>query len=143
MSEDEQVTDIKDELQQASEDLTPDEWRMLKSLTAPSSDDKATIFSFFNKIISSKDTTKTSNLEENELSAVRILKEADNYSRIMDLPLIRDFIQAENEAILGTALSKKGFLIEKSVTQKRELRTRRAGDGQKKGLFQKQEVEEE
>jgi len=133
----------EEELQNAAEDLSPEEWRMLKSLTSPSSEDKSSIFGFFHKIIGSKDTTKTSYLDDHELEAVRILKEATNYTNIMNLPLINQFINTESENILSTALSKKGFLIERSVTQKRELQTKKAGEVPRKKLFGKPEPVEE
>ena len=61
----------------------------------------------------------------------------------MNLPLINKFINTECENILSTALSKKGFLIERSVTQKRELQTKKTGEKPNKKLFGKSEPVEE
>lgn len=123
--------------------LTEEELGMLKNMSTPTSEEKNTIFTFFNKIISKKDSIKVSNLEKNELNAVRLLRKTASYGNIMGWDFASQFIADDAEVILGSSLSKGGFLIQQAVTQKRELRTRNIRNLQKKGLFSRPQPEGE
>ena len=124
-------------------DLSPEEEEQLRAaLGYPKVEEKTGLFQFFNEVLKSKDTSKVSNLDDNELSAVRILKDTASYAEIMGVKGVGGFFSGEAETILATADSHKGFLIKAVGTQRRESRVR--GEKlPKKGWFgKKEEVEE-
>jgi len=105
-----------------SDELTQQEMEELAELGvgAPARQDKKDIFAFFNKVVKTDDTLKTSNLDDTELNPVRILRDAAVLSDIMGHNLIKEYFNRKAEVILGSALSKQGFLIDMAVTTKRE-----------------------
>lgn len=127
----------------SEDDLTPEEIEELGNLLgggSPSKKDKKDIFEFFSKILKTGDTIKVSNLDINtELAPVRILRSTAEYAKIMGLDEIKDFLHAEAEVILGSALSKNGFLVDMAVTTKKESKIGTKEKGGNKGWFKKKE----
>lgn len=128
------------------EELTPEEQQELASalgLGFPKSSEKQNIFAFFNKVLSTEDSTKVANLSEEELASVRTWKSAALYAEMMAFEKITKYLNREAEIILATSDSKKGFLITSAITQKRqfEAQTKLKTRG-KKRWFQKKEENE-
>ena len=132
----------------SEQDLSPDEMQELQEYigaNAPTREENAGIFNFFNKILKTSDTIKVSNLDVQELPSVRMLRSTSNYADIMGLTLVSQFLSEEAEVILGSALSKQGFLIERAITSKKEnkIRTRTGEAGKGWTLFGKKKEEQE
>lgn len=103
----------------------------------PKPKEKQDIMAFFNNILNRDDTTKVSNLGDEELEAVRRMKRAALLALSMDWNYIAIHIKKRAEIILATGLSGKdkgGFFLKiintsrkmlesvttKGVTQKRD-----------------------
>lgn len=85
---------------------------------------KDSILKFFREIINSKDSTKVSNIDKNELPYVRGLKHIANYANIRGLDKVSDYLNYDAEIYLSTAMSKAGFMAQLFVTQiKKEQKT--------------------
>jgi hypothetical protein len=88
--------------------------------------EKANIHSFFTKVIENLDTTKTGNVDEEELGkpqiSVRGLKELELFSRDVYMDdSWGDYFEKMAEIQTATSLSKEGFLMKLSVTSKKEM----------------------
>ena len=132
----------------SEQDLTPeeeDELRQVLGSSSPAREENAGIFNFFNKVLKTDDTIKVSNLDEQELPSVRVLRSTANYARTMNMDLVSEFLEDEAEVTLGSALSKKGFLIESAITSKRENKFKTKTGEAKKGwtLFGNKKNEEQ
>lgn len=127
------------------EKLTPyEEEELAEALGAgyPMRQEKNNIFEFFSKIMKTRDTTKVSNLDEFELGSIRILQSAELYADQMGLDKVGNYLDKEAEIVLASANSKKGFLINAAITQKRQLQSeQKASQGGNKGWFAKKRKE--
>jgi hypothetical protein len=88
--------------------------------------EKANIHTFFTKIIQDPSTTKTGNLNIDELGypklSVRTVKELELFCRdVEENETWADYFEKLAEITTSTSLSKEGFLVKLSVTQKKEL----------------------
>jgi hypothetical protein len=133
-----------EEKQMSEEDLTPDELEELRQAlgeNAPQRAEGAGIYNFFNKVLERQDSIKVSNLDEKETPSVRVLRSTSNYADIMGLKLISEYLDKEAEVVLGSALSKSGFLINAAITTKKESKLRTKSGEAKKGwnLFGKKD----
>jgi hypothetical protein len=122
--------------------VTEDEEEIIKELTEgaglgyPKPIEKFNVHSFLNKVLKAKDRLVVSNLETAELKAVRVLRNAANYADTMGLDKVSEYLKAKSEIILGSADSKKGFLINAAITSKKQLETKqRSGIIDEKGGF--------
>jgi len=130
-------------------DLTAEEREALEQLGYgyPKEEEKQNIFSFFKRVILMPDTSRTSNLTEEELGHVRVpvrtFLELNEFSNSSGLRGLGNHFQKEAMVITNTALSREGFLDKLAVTQKRQVETkRRGGTTENKGWFKKKEVPE-
>ena len=137
-----------DEYNEISDDeLTPDEEEALEELGYgyPRPEEKQNIFSFFKRVIIMKDTTRTSNLNEDELGLIKVpvrtLLNLSLYSGQMGLSGLGNYFFQESQIVSNSSLSREGFLDKLAVTQKREMeaRTRRFSPAQKKRWFKPKE----
>jgi len=99
----------------------------LDEMPTPVSEDKQGMFSFFKRIISNTFNIKTGNLNEIELGMVKIPVrtnlELAGYCEAMGmLPFAKAF-KNDAQVVLGTSLSRDGFLIREAVTTRREGKT--------------------
>lgn len=88
--------------------------------------EKSNLHSFFTKVIQNTDTTKTGNLNIDELGnpqlSVRGIKELELFSKeIYQDDTWADYFGKLAEVENSTSLSKEGFLLKLSVTNKKEL----------------------
>lgn len=119
----------------SEEELTPEEEQELMEYMGGSYPKKAEregIFAFLNKVLSTKDTSKVSNIDDQELFSVRTLQNISCFADEMGLPDVAKFIRERAEITLATADSKKGFLIDRAITHKREMQTKLNEGGKKK-----------
>ncbi len=120
--------------------LTPEEQQDIREALGsnyPTQEEKPGVFAFFNKILKTDNTSKVGNLGMEELGSIRIYQSASLYAEEMELDLVSDYLKREAEIVLGTSLSKDGFLITQAVTQKREIQTRIGQKGKRSGWFEK------
>lgn len=97
-----------------------------KELIRNYAQEKANTHSFFTKVIQHNDTTRIGNITVEELGdpqiTVRGLKELETFSRTIEKnDLWADWFKSMAEVTNATSLSKEGFLLRLSVTQKKEL----------------------
>lgn len=115
------------------EELTQEEQEALEELGygAPRPEEKHNIFSFFKRVISMGDTTRTSNLTEDELGAVKVPVRTNQfialYAQQMGLIGLAQHFFKESQIITNSSLSRDGFLDKLAVTQKREMDARSRG----------------
>lgn len=107
----------------------------------PKNPEKEGVFAFLNKVFKTKNTSKVSNLTEEELFAVRNLQKGGIYAREMGMDLVSDYLMKESEVLLSTANSRQGFLVQAAITSKRQLesQTKIAGGNKKGWLNQKKD----
>lgn len=105
----------------------------------PQKEEKLGVFSFFNKVFKAKDTSKGSYLGQDELYSIRVYQSASLYAKEMNLKIVADYLRAEAEIVLATALSKDGFLVKQIVTQKKEITAKAVSEKKKKWLSSKKE----
>jgi len=87
---------------------------------------KQNVHSFFTDVIKTDDTTKTGNLNEDELGTaklpVRTYKELELFCRDVAVDIsFADYFKKMSEIQTSTSLSKDAILLRLSVTQKKEL----------------------
>jgi len=134
-----------------SEELTEEELEALEELGYgyPKQEDKPSMFGFFKRVITMPDTTRTSNLNEDELGLVKIpvrtLLNLSLYSKQMGLIGLGQHFFKESQIISNSSLSKEGFLDKLAVTQKREMeaKTKKAMTPKQKRWFSKGQSSEE
>jgi len=111
------------------EQLTQEEVDLLaqSGLGYPQQEDKNNIFTFFKKVLSMDDTSRTANLTETELGGVRIpvrtLEMLSLYCCQMGLTGLGEHFMKEAQVITNTSLSREGFLDKLVVTSKKEMET--------------------
>jgi len=127
------------------EELTPQEKKDLKEMFGANlkPDSKESIVNFFNKILVQEDSIKVSNLDQDELASIRGLRDIANFAGFEGLDVINKFYKKEAEVILGSSVSKEGFLIKQLITQKKEIKSRITAGTAKKGWFTKKPKEED
>ena len=111
------------ELQELAENMMPDE----QGIAAPTPREKQDIMNFFNNVLNRDDTTKVSNLSEEELKAVRLMQRAALYALEVDYLLVARYIRKRAEILLATGLSGKtkgGFFLQVVNTSKKLLETK-------------------
>lgn len=138
------------------EELTTEEVEVLKQMeygdNYPKQEEKQNIYNYFKKVIEALDNTKTANLLNDELGFARIpvrtnqeialLCEALGMGSIKEGKGFAGYFHKESQILLGTSLSRDGFLNKLAVTQKREIETKKRFPPTKKGWFGKKEKEE-
>lgn len=131
------------------ENLTPEEEEALKAyLDYPTPEEKQNIFTYFKKVIEEKHNVKTANLLNEELGLVKLPARTNlgisQYCKSMGMKGFSEYFKEEAQILLGTSLSREGFLDKLAVTQKREseVKTRRPPTT-KKGFFGKKKTPEE
>lgn len=103
---------------------------------------KANLHTFFTNVIKAKDTIKTGNLTQDELGMpsipVRTYKELAVFSNdIANQSYWSEYFNKISEVNTSSSLSKEGFLMKLSVTNKRELADVTKRSKTNKGWFQK------
>jgi len=105
-------------------ELSPEEADVLltQSYDAPGQKEKSGLFSFLNKVLDATRAklSKVSNLHDNEIIALKELRSAAVYAEIMDLPIVATFFHDETDHYLALCDSRKGFLIDAAITQKKQ-----------------------
>jgi len=108
-------------------EITPEDYAAY--LDAPLAKEKSqNIFSFFNKVLKAvgEQLSKVSNLNDSEIVAMNSLRSGAHYAAIHDLDQVTAFFDAEVDSYLALCDSRKGFLLQTAVTQRKES-TARAG----------------
>jgi hypothetical protein len=108
------------------------------------SEGKANVHSFFTNVIKANDTTKTGNLNQDELGMsklpVRTYKELALFSKeIANEDGWADYFNKMSEIQTATSLSKDAILIKLSVTNKKELADMTPEKKKNKGWFSRKE----
>lgn len=103
---------------------------------------KNNLHSFLTKVVKSEDTTKTGNLEIEELGMpkvpVRTLQELELFSRdVYKDESWANFFKKMAEIQLATSLSKEAVLLKLAVTNKQELSETSSKRKKNKGWFKK------
>lgn len=112
------------------ETLTPAEKEELKDLIGYGSnvpESKQNVHTFLHNVATAEDTTKLGFLNENEIgmmpNPIRSYKHLGQFAGdIMKKDGLRKFFNANSEIVTGTSLSRGGFLVDRAVVQKRELK---------------------
>jgi len=135
------MTDVTDE-------LTPEEVVELQKYLggggSPSPEEKHSVHKFLADVSTSDDTTKTGNLDKDEIgmpkNPVRTYKNISLIcSDIMDNPYLRDHFTKEGEILTSTSLSKDAKLINLSVISRRQLEDVTKPKKVNKGWFSKKD----
>jgi len=116
------------------DELTPEEQAEIDDyLGIPKRDEKAGIYQFFNKVLEIPDSSKVSNLNENEMAAVLLLQKMDDYAgTLWGIKPLGQYFSKEGERVLSVADSKNGFLVKQVGTQRREIKSKSESEQPKK-----------
>jgi len=100
----------------------------------PLADEKESIFAFFKRVITKPLNIKTANLTDDELGNVKIPVrtnlEISSYCKNMKMSAFSRCFEDDAQVILGSSLSRGGFLDQLAVTTKKEARTEMTRKGQ-------------
>lgn len=108
---------------------------------------KQNVHTFLFNVATAEDTTKLGFLNENEIgmlpNPIRAYKHLAQFSRdIMNKPELASFFAANSEIITSTSLSRGGFLVDRAVVQKRELKDTTKPMKENKGWFKSKDNKE-
>jgi len=139
----EEVTD--EEIQKLEEELKKLEDKDT-GYGSPSAAVKESLFKFFNKILTIKDTTRIGNLTANEIGlgrlSVRGNKSIALYAKAEGLNIVADYFNDLSNILTESSMSKTGFWSQLFVTQiKRETREK-SKEKEKRKWFAKKTSEE-
>lgn len=106
--------------------------------------EKNTVIEFINKAFKTKDSTKVSFMDDEEVRALRVNHSAALYARMMysEDSIITKFFMGRSEIIAAPTMGRQGNLVNAAITTKKEFK---AGLHRKenKGWFKKKEVKTE
>jgi hypothetical protein len=96
-------------------------------------DSKQNVHTFLHSVATADDTTKLGFLKEEEIgmmpNPIRSYKHLAQFANdIMHNEGLSTFFKANSEIVTSTSLSRQGFLIDRAVVQKRELRDTSMGE---------------
>lgn len=117
--------------------------------SSPQPEEKHNVHTFLHNVATSKDTTKTGNLKEEEIGKplinARTLKGLALISdKILDSDFLKTYFEARSEILTSTSLSKDATLIKLAVVQRRELADLTKPERKEnKGWFKKKNQEPE
>lgn len=114
----------------AEEQLTPAEKEEIKDILGYGSnipDSKHNVHTFLHNVATADDTTKLGYLKDDEIGTmsnpVRAFKHLALFcGDVMKKPELKAFWNANSEIMTSTSLSRDGFLVDRAVVQKRELK---------------------
>jgi len=94
--------------------------------TTPTAEEKQNIHTFLQNVVVSKDTTKTGNLEKEELGMpilpVRTYQELALFcSEVANMDYFSDYFKKKAEIALSTSLSKDAKLLDLAIMQRKEI----------------------
>ena len=116
------------------------------SFGAPKSPDKESLFKFYNKLLTIKDTTRIGNLTAPEIGmgrlSVRGNKSIALYAESEGLDIVGDYFKNQANILTETSMAKKGFMSQLFFTQiKREKKDKPKSE--KSGWFGRSKKEDE
>lgn len=114
----------------AEEELTESEKAEIKELLGYGSnlpESKQNVHTFLHNVATAEDTTKLGFLKDEEIgnmsNPTRAYKHLANFANdIMNKPGLKEYFLANSEIMTSTSLSRQGFLVDRAVVQKRELK---------------------
>lgn len=156
LTEDESSESVElsqEELNSINKYLSADELKTFLSDSGgyPEPPKRYNLLDFFKEVHNSEDNhhqiSKTGFLKEEELgravTPVRTYFSVANYADSEDLSLVAGYLRGKGINIVNTSLSRKGFFLNLSVTQKKESRTMGAPVRRvKEGMFGRTETTE-
>ncbi len=136
---DEEIKKLEEELKKLEDKDT--------SYGSPSAAVKESLFKFFNKILTIKDTTRIGNLTAPEIGlgrlSVRGNKSIALYARAEGLTLVEDYFNDLSNILTESSMSKKGFWSQLFVTQIKAEKKLKDKTSEKKKWFSKKTEEVE
>jgi len=124
-----------------------------QQLGYPREEEKQNIFNYFKKVVAMKDNTKTANLTNDEIGMVKLPvrtnQEIALYCDAMGMGNLKKmqgfagYFMKEAQIMLGTSLSREGFLNKLAVTQKREVESKTKKPVENKGWFKRKQKPEQ
>ena len=139
-------------LNMSDEELTPEEQEQLreamKAYGTPVPEEKHNVHVFLNKVATSEDTTKTGNLNDEEIGVTRFslrsYKELALCSeKLCNDDMWADFFRKKGEILTATSLSRAGFLTQLAVIQRRQIEEIKQERKENKGWFKSKDKKEE
>jgi hypothetical protein len=111
-------------------------------------DTKQNVHTFLFNVATADDTTKLGNLIESEIGTpsnpIRSFKHLGLFAgEIMNREELAKYFRANSEIVTSTSLSRAGFLVDRAVLQKREMKDATTVRKENKGWFKKKENNEE
>lgn len=125
------------------EQLTEAEKQEIKDLLGYGSnlpDAKHNVHTFLHNVATANDTTKLGYLNENEIgmmgNPIRAYKHLALFANdIMKKEGLSNFFKSNSEIVTSTSLSRQGFLVDRAVVQKKELKDTTKRMTENKGWF--------
>ena len=140
----EEVSD--EEIKQLEEELKKLEGKD-SSYGSPTAVQKESIFKFFNRILTIKDTTRVGNLTAPEIGlsrlSVRGNKSIALYAEVEGLDIVKDYFNNQSNILTESSMAKKGFFLQTVVTQIRKEGKVKSQSSEKKRWFSSKKVEAE
>lgn len=131
--------------------LTENEKKELQELLgygANLPDPKQNVHTFLFNVATADDTTKLGFLKEEEIgmmpNPIRSYKHLKLFANdVMKKPKLANFFGANSEIVTSTSLSRQGFLVDRAVVQKRELKDTTKTLKENKGWFKSKDKNKE
>lgn len=133
------------------EQLSPEDMQLLeeamRAYGSPQPDEKHNVHTFLNNVAKSQDTTKTGNLDVQEIGftpySLRTYKQLEIVAKdLCNDDLWGDYFKKKGEILTSTSLSKDAKLISLAVIQRRELSDITKRVTANRGLFKSKPTEE-
>lgn len=131
--------------------LTDSEKAEIKELLGYGSnlpDAKQNVHTFLHNVATAEDTTKLGFLKEEEIgmlpNPIRSYKHLQQFARdIMGKQELGSYFGSSSEIVTSTSLSRQGFLVDRAVVQKRELKDTTKAIKENKSWFKKKDDKKE
>lgn len=112
------------ERDESKKEQEEEEERIAAAYGYPLEKERPSAFAFFNKVLEKPDSSKVSNLTTDELGGTRLsvrdYQSMALFSAFLGHDKVARYFAGKSEITLATGLSKKGFLMNLVVTQKKE-----------------------
>jgi len=120
------------------DELARSEYEDQMGLGYPKSQEREGLFKFLGRVLRSNgnELSKVSNLKDYEIKSMQELRKGSIFCQVMGLDVVAAFFDAECDSYLSLGDSREGFLLNTTVTQKKEVGAKKGSDtGGKKPWF--------
>ncbi len=129
---------MSEEDEMLAEEMARSDYEDQMGLGYPKQQEREGLFKFLGRVLKSNgnELSKVSNLKDHEIRSMQELRKGSIYCQVMGLDTVAAFFDAEADSYLSLGDSRDGFLLNTTVTQKKEVGAKKSSElGGKKPWF--------